>query len=119
MENIFYLAEIFGSIKIISVIILIIALGVIMGIGIAHFVEGDYWDNNEKARFSKFFKCSIITCIISVLVCIFVPSQKTYYLMKGSAVIEDLAKNDKVQETAGKTLDLLNQYLDEKLENKD
>ena len=38
--------------------------------------------------------------------------------MKGADALEEVANNEKVQEVAGKTLELFNQYLDEKLGNK-
>ena len=117
MGNIFYLASILDNIKVLSIIALIVGIAFILGVGIAYLVEGEFFDDGEKIRYKRLLKTGFITTIVSALVVTFVPDEKTYYLMKGADALEEVANNEKVQEVAGKTLELFNQYLDEKLGN--
>ena len=106
MENIFYLASILDNIKVLSIIALIVGIAFILGVGIAYLVEGEFFDDDEKIRYKRLLKTGFITTIVSALVVTFVPDEKTYYLMKGADALEDVANNEKVQEVAGKTLEL-------------
>jgi len=82
--------------------------------------EAGYYSDyeNEKRRqkgenATKVIKVSIITCFCSALFLTFLPSEKTAYMMVGAYAAQKVVENDKVQETGGKVLKLINQKLDD------
>ena len=82
--------------------------------------EAGYYSDyeNEKRRqkgenASKIIKFSIIAWFCSALFLTFLPSEKTAYMMVGAYAAQKVVENDKVQETGGKVLKLINQKLDD------
>ena len=116
MDKIFYLAKVFGSIHTIFGIILALGLIALTTTAIWYFADLKYLDEEDADMFKKFIRGSIIATIISALVCIFVPDKETYLFIAGGKAVEAVAKNENVQETAGKTLNLLNEYIEYKTE---
>lgn len=64
----------------------------------------------------KSLKSFAIIGSIAFLITALVPSKQTWYLMKGGEIIDNLNENGRISKTAEKTLDLINNYLDEQLE---
>jgi hypothetical protein len=54
----------------------------------------------------------VVACILAVLL----PSQKTFVAMIAGGAVQEVVTSDKAKEIGGKSLDLLNKWLDEKLE---
>lgn len=123
MEKIFYLAQIFGglnAIAILGIIISVIALLVFTiwfcSAGLYDKKGNAHWGREEDYKFGvKWIKRCTIALIVFIVTVIFVPSKKTYLFMVGTHALEEIATNERVQATAGKTLDLLDQYLDKQL----
>ena len=72
--------------------------------------------NQKRAEKGKWamghVKTAMIFLITSSVVLTFLPSEKTAYLMVGAYATQKIAENDKVQETGGKVLKIINQKLD-------
>ena len=121
MEKIFYFAQVFGALNTIATAAVIVAGFAMVALAIVYICSGFYnpdEDEVDDARnCKKALKTSVIICAVSVLVATFVPSKQTYLFMVGGNALEEIAKNEKVQERAGKTIDLLDQYLEKKLDN--
>ena len=69
-----------------------------------------------RAFGEKIFKYSLICLFFSTFVNIFLPSEKTAYIMVGAYATQKVAENDKVQETGKKVLSLIEQKLDSYIE---
>jgi hypothetical protein len=69
-----------------------------------------------RNRMLKIFKYCIFTAILSSFILIFIPSEKTAYVMVGAYATQKIAENDKVQETGQKVLTIINQKLDSYVE---
>ena len=121
MEKFFYLGQVFDTINGISIFAFILSMFGIIGFTIYHAISrADFDEDDDEVIFSgKALLHSIVAAIISGSVMLFVPNKETWYLMNGGKVIEEIASNEKVKETASKTLDLINQYLDEKINKED
>ena len=119
MEKIFYLAQILGAINTISITLIIIAAAALLFLVIVYFSEGYYdpADYEEKdAKFcKKWMRTSLIVAIITTIISTFAPSKQTYLFMVGGHALEEIANNEKVQERASHTIDLLDQYLENKV----
>lgn len=123
MEKIFYLAHIFEALRGISVFVLAcsfiaLAWGIVWRIEERHYdiKETSYESDKKDAKITKkMINTSLAPLIVSILLLVFVPSKKTYLYMVGGNALEEIAKNERVQETASKTIDLLDRYLDDKL----
>jgi len=110
-------------------------IGIIFASGLAALITGGYtsshiFDGGEyswnldregklreklvtiRARMLRGFKYSIITLVCAAFVLIFIPSEKTAYIMVGAYATQKIAENDKVQETGQKVLTIINQKLD-------
>jgi hypothetical protein len=78
-----------------------------------------YSDADNKLRAEKaewcmtHVKSALIVMICSSTVITFLPSEKTAYMMVGAYAAQKVAENEKVQETGGKVMNLINQKLDE------
>jgi len=78
-----------------------------------------YSDADNKLRAEKaewcmsHVKSALIVMICSSTVLTFLPSEKTAYMMVGAYAAQKVAENEKVQETGGKVMNLINQKLDE------
>ena len=81
--------------------------------------DADDYNEEEVATCKKWLKTTLIAAIVSALVSTFVPSKQTYLFMVGGNALEEIAKNEKVQERASKTIDLLDQYLEKKVKDTD
>jgi hypothetical protein len=121
MEKIFYFAQVFGALNIIATAAITVAALAMVILAIWYFSEGLYdpteYDEDDARKCKKAFKTTAIICAVSLLVATFVPSKQTYLFMVGGNALEEIAKNEKVQERAGKAIDLLDQYLEKKLDN--
>ena len=113
MAKIIYLAHIFDGVNILSIILLVVSIIVIVGAIIQCFV--DLEEGEPTVKDSKLVKNAFVIAIISALLVIFVPNEKTYLTMVGVDGLEKIVTNDVAKEIGGKTLDLVNKYLDEKL----
>lgn len=126
MEKIFYLAQIFGGLNAIAILGIIISVITILVFTIWFSSAGLYdkeanahWGREEDYKFGvKWIKRCTIALTVFIVTAIFVPSKKTYLFMVGTHALEEIATNERVQATAGKTLDLLDQYLDKMLNEK-
>jgi fumarate reductase subunit C len=115
MEKFFYLGQIFGVINTIGEGIALIAIIATCVFLIFYFCASA--ENDEsKPIFVKGLKASIIASIIACIIATLVPSKQTWYLMKGGEIVDTLNEGGRISKTAEKTLDLINNYLDEQLE---
>lgn len=118
MSKIFYLGQIFNGIDILSAAIFFLGI-----IGFACFViwylcmavDGYEKGDSEIEVPKKAIKWSLIITVIGIVVNTLVPNRTTWYLMKGGDAVEKVATSKEVSKTAEKTLQLVNQYLDTKL----
>jgi hypothetical protein len=119
MEKIFYLAQILGTLNDLTAVLLGLALVAILLLAIWYFTDGLYnpgtYEQKDADMCKKWLKRSVVTAIIATLILIFVPSKKTYLFMVGGHALEEIAHNEQVQEKAGKTVSLLEQYLENKV----
>jgi hypothetical protein len=121
MEKIFYLAQIFGAINTFSAILIGLSLFALLCLVIWYFGEGYYapseYDEEDAKVCKKWIKTSVIVTAVAALVLTFTPSKRTYIFMVGGHALEEIAHSEKVQERAGKTIDLLDQYLEKKVKD--
>lgn len=118
MSKIFYLGQIFNGIDIFTAAMFflgIIALGSALIWYAIVAADGYEKGDSEIEVPKKVIRWSLIITIIGIVVNTLVPNRTTWYLMKGGDAIESVAKTEKVSKTAEKTLELVNQYLDTKL----
>lgn len=123
MEKIFYIAQLLGAINTIAVIIIVLSVVTLVFLAVWYFMDDLYdasaYNEKEVATCKKWVKRTLIITIVSTLVSTFTPSKKTYLFMVGGNALEEIAKNEKVQERASKTIDLLDQYLEKKVKDTD
>lgn len=123
MEKFFYLGQVFDALNCIGTVLFILSACTALGFGIwyvAAKINGWEEDDSEIRVPKKTTLYSLLVCVVSALIMAFVPEKETWYLMNGGKVIEEVASNEKVKNTATKTLDLINEYLDRELnKNKD
>ena len=111
MEKFFYFASVFGGLKNVLIFALIICCIVAITYGIMYAEDRD---KDDKKSSKKYF---IIALILSVIV-IFVPGKKTYILMTGGKLVDELIEgNEKVKELPSKTIDLLDAELEKLLKD--
>lgn len=119
MEKIFYIAQILGTLNDLTAVLLGLAIVAILILTIWYFSEGLYdpstYEQEDADMCKKWLKRSVIVSLTAALILIFVPSKKTYLFMVGGHALEEIAKNEQVQEKAGKTVSLLEQYLENKV----
>lgn len=118
MSRIFYLGQIFNGIDILTAVMFFLGVTAFVCFGIWYAVASaeDYEKGDSEIEVpKKAIKWSLIITLIGIVVNTLVPNRTTWYLMKGGDAIESVAKSEKVSETAEKTLQLVNQYLDTKL----
>lgn len=129
MGKIFYLAELFSDLEGLSLAFIILGCLAILMLAAAGYTDDlftpySYDEKRESkrleklAKFKKRIKGIFVGVLISILTIIIVPDRRTYLLMVGGNAVEEVAKNERVQEVAGKTLDLIEQYLDQELNEK-
>lgn len=121
MEKIFYLAQLFGAINTISAVLIGISLFALLCLVIWYFSEGYYdpadYEEDDAKVCKKWIRTSLIVTIIATLISTFTPSKQTYLFMVGGHALEEIANNEKVQERASHTIDLLDQYLENKVKD--
>lgn len=115
IELVLYLIDIFQSINGFAIVGLIFYLFVtIIIIGMHHFAYYDY--EKEKATyFLNILKNKLWIVFLSIFLCIFIPSQKTMYLMLGANFLKNSSLPSKVEMAIEKKID---EYLVEDKENK-
>ena len=123
MEKIFYIAQLLGAINTITAIIIGLSVLTLIFLAVWYFMDDLYdasaYNEKDVATCKKWAKTTLIVAIVSALVSTFVPSKQTYLFMVGGNALEEIAKNEKVQERASKTIDLLDQYLEKKVKDSD
>ena len=73
----------------------------------------------DDEYYLKSIKISIVTMLISILGCTFIPSKEDLYLIYGAGTIVDYCKDSpNVKEIPDKAIDALNRYLDSIAEDK-
>lgn len=78
-----------------------------------------YCDEEDLKMLIKSIKVGIVTMLISILGCTFIPSKEDLYLIYGAGTIVDYCKdNSNVKEIPDKAIDALNRYLDSIAEDK-
>ena len=114
MENLFYLAQIFGALGTISRIVLAISGMALFVSGIIYLVadeENDY-SPEDRPNAKKVFKRTLPIAIVSLLFVVFVPTKKTFlFMVGGHAVDKAIERNPEVKDIPGNTLELLNEYI--------
>lgn len=118
MNRIFYLGQVFNGIDILASTLFILGVAgiVCFAIWIAMaYSDGYEKGDNEIETPKKGIKWSMVALVLGLLITTFVPNRTTWYLMKGGDAVEKVATSKEVSETAEKTLQLVNQYLDTKL----
>jgi len=123
MEKIFYIAHVLGTLHNLACVFLAIAILAVLCF-IIWYVSDELYEvtdyNEEESRTcKKWLKTSVVTLIISLLVTIFTPSSRAYLFMAGGDALEKIASNEKVQERASHTIDLLDQYLEKQVKKND
>lgn len=85
--------------------------------------QEDYYDDGrnakraDKAKWAMgHVKTALVVSVTSIILLTFLPTPKTAYMMVGAYAAQKVAENEKVQETGGKVLNLINQKLDEYIE---
>lgn len=116
MEKFFYLGQILGLTNTIGQVVAILAIITIVILLIFLLCICNDDDNEYKPLFIKGLKGSIIIGVIACFIAALVPSKQTWYLMKGGEIVDSLNEGGRISKTAEKTLDLINDYLDEQLE---
>ena len=73
----------------------------------------DSHDEETVIKIKKWIKTFSIGCAVSVFMLAFIPSEKTFYMLAGADVAGQVA--DKASPVLNKTLELIEQKLDEEL----
>lgn len=111
MEKIFYLAQVFNGLNIVSNILLILLGITAIGMTIYCCSECDPEYEPDK-RFFKVTRRLWVGLAIAILGVIFVPSKQTYLFMVGGRVVDKTIENNpQIKDIPGNTLDLLNEYI--------
>lgn len=123
MEKIFYLAHVLGTLHNLACVLLAFAILAVICF-VIWYISDELYEvtnyNEEESRVcKKWLKTSVVTLIISLLVAIFIPSSRAYLFMAGGDALEKIAKNERVQERASHTIDLLDQYLEKQVKKND
>ena len=108
-----YLAGVATTIQVVSIFTtLITAFGTVVLIA-TH--AADYHKEKTLAELKKWSKRLFIGCVVSTIVMIFTPSEKTLYMLAGADVAGQVQVADKTSPVLNKTLELIEQKLDEEL----
>jgi len=106
-----YFAGVATTIQVVSIFTtLLTAFGTVVLIA-THAV--DYHKEKTLAELKKWSKRLFIGCVVSTIVMIFTPSEKTFYMLAGADVAGQVV--DKTSPVLNKTLELIEQKLDEEL----
>ena len=114
MEKIFYLAQIFGNLHTVGVVIFIISMFALVFAFVFWACTADNDSEEEEHHAAwKVITLSLYPLLISLLVMTFVPKEKTYLLMVGGRTVDHaIQSNPEIKELPGKTLHLLNEYIE-------
>lgn len=120
MERMFYLAELIGNLDKLCIAIAIL-FSIAMTVGwIGRVISSccsDYTEGDKKA-FKQVSKYSTIFGIVFILAALILPSKNTYLLMMGGKVVDmTIENNPQLKEIPGKTIDLLNAWIEEETRN--
>lgn len=120
MERMFYLAELIGSLdKVCTGLAIVFFIAMVIGwVGRAiSSCCSDYTEDDKKA-FKQVSKYSTIFGIVFILAALILPSKNTYLLMMGGKVVDmTIENNPQLKEIPGKTIDLLNAWIEEETRN--
>lgn len=121
MEKIFYIAQLLGAINAISLVLIVLSV-FSLSCFVAWYFSDSYYDPSDYEKddanvCKKWIRASLIVAIIATLISTFTPNKRTYLFMAGGHALEEIANNEKVQERASHTIDLLDQYLENKVKN--
>ena len=112
MEKFFYFYYLIGALN--NLLAIFIVACILMIIGLIAW-EYETFDNEKRAR--KAINKVFISGIIAAVLLVFIPSKKTFLLMSGAKVVDTFIENNgEVKEIPAKTINLINTYLDELLE---
>lgn len=67
-------------------------------------------------QMAKYLKYSLIACALSSFVAVFLPNEKTMWMMLAAYGVTEVSQNDQVQEIVPKSLTLLESHIDNRLE---
>lgn len=114
MEKVFYLAEVFDSIKFVSTLISV-AVGIIaLVVTMLSFCSN--LDKDESIPLNKARKLTVPIAIIFTIIAIVCPTKKTYiYMNVGKYVDETTVTNPEVKELPENAILLLNEYVKREL----
>lgn len=102
-----YLASVFQSILILSVITLIISFFIVV-ITTLFYIEGDCTVHTAM----KFWKKSIIAAIISTAFIVIMPTKPTCFQIFGADIITNVIKNsEEIQKFPDKSFETINRFL--------
>lgn len=88
----------------------------LIGVAAVHdFATEDVWKATLK-RLPKFYKICAVVLMSSVLLVWVTPSKETSYAMLAAYGVQTVAESEQVQEVAGKSLKVLEKYMDDYLE---
>jgi hypothetical protein len=65
----------------------------------------------------RIIKATLAVGVTACLLAVLLPSQKTFVAMIAGGAVQEVVTSEKAKEIGGKSLDLLNKWLDEKLES--
>lgn len=104
------------SIGVVLRIVLFISVAATMGLGGVYLCERD-WDVLEGSE--KYFRISLITLIISLLLIVFIPRKQDMLLIYGlGPTIDYIQDNEKVKELPDKCVEALSKWVDSLNEDK-
>ena len=114
MEQIFYLAQAFGTIHNIGCTIASLS-GLVLVVATIGIFANDTKDGSELCKKISRRMAAIVS--ISLLFCAFMPRRETYLLMAGGRVIDMAAADSpEIKELPENTLNLLNEYIKQSTE---
>lgn len=106
-----YLAGVTTTVQILSGLATFFTTGMLLLLIISLILDDPDEETVIKAK--KWIKTLSIGCAVSAFVLIFIPSEKTFYMFAGADVAGQVA--DKASPVLNKTLELIEQKLDEEL----
>lgn len=87
--------------------VMVVVLGVFMIP--ATIEESETW----LQKLPRMIKASLISAIALSVLMVFVPSKETAYVMVAATGVEGIVSDERVQQLGGKSLDVIEQWLDE------
>ena len=106
-----YLAGTVYTVQILSGFVTFFTIGMLVLLIISLMLDDP--DEKTMIKIKKRIKTISIGCAISAFVLIFIPSEKTFYMLAGADVAGQVV--DKTSPVLNKTLELIEQKLDEEL----